>query len=164
MKVTALEEYGLRCMILLAKSCEEGRTLSIADISAREGLSIPYAGKLLMILRKGGLVSAERGRQGGYSLTRRPEEIRLKDVFDALGESLFGVSHCVRHAGGRDNCVHGDDCTVQHIWHSFDRFINDILRTVTLADLAAGREQLMKSLHASMHNMEYINLKMEKAD
>ncbi len=159
MKVSALEEYGLRCMILLAKSHEQEETLSIADISSKEGLSIPYAGKLLMILRKGGLVIAERGRQGGYSLTRPPEEIPLKDIFDALGETLFGISHCARHAGGRENCVHGDDCTVQHIWLSFDRFINDILKTVTLADLAAGSEQLMKSLHASMHKMEYLNLK-----
>lgn len=160
MKVSALEEYGLRCMILLAKS-DEDTTLSLAEISSREGLSIPYAGKLLMILRQGGLVKAERGRQGGYALSRPPEQIRLSEVFNALGEPLFGSAHCERHAGGKEKCVHGQDCTVQHIWSSFDRFIRDILETVTLADLAGGRERLLASLRESMHHMDYMGEKIK---
>ena len=51
MKVTALEEYGLRCMVLLARS-EEDHPLTLPEFSDREGVSVPYAGKLLMILKK----------------------------------------------------------------------------------------------------------------
>jgi len=162
MKVSALEEYGLRCMILLAKNSENGEALSLTEISAREGFSVPYAGKLLMILRKGGLVTSERGRQGGYFLARPPEEIRLKDIFDALGEPLFGAGHCERHAGGKENCVHHEDCTVQHIWNSFDRFINGILKNISLADLAGGNRHLVKSLRKSMDKIEYTELNLEK--
>lgn len=159
MKVTALEEYGLRCMILLARQDPDEAPLSISEISGREGLSVPYAGKLLMILRKGGLVTSSRGRQGGYNLTKPASRIYLREIFDALGEPLFGSSHCDRHAGGRESCVHNANCTVQHIWNSFDRFIGDILETVTLEDLAGGREKLIESLRDSMNQMEYINRK-----
>ena len=65
MKITAIEEYGLRCMILLARN---NAPMSLPEISDAEGLSIPYAAKLLGILRKADLVSAERGRNGGYRL------------------------------------------------------------------------------------------------
>ena len=51
MKITALEEYGLRCMLLLADSGSR-MPLTITEISAKEGLSIPYTGKLLMILKQ----------------------------------------------------------------------------------------------------------------
>lgn len=145
MKVTALEEYGLRCMVLLARHSATD-SLTLSDISAREGLSIPYAGKLLMILRKSGLVKAERGRQGGYALSRPASEISLKEIFDALGEPLFNASHCERHTGDNETCVHTDDCSVRHIWNRFDQFINNILENLSLADLADDRKQLQNNL------------------
>lgn len=141
MKVTALEEYGLRCMLLFARKGTD-KTLTLPEISTSEGLSIPYAGKLLMILKKSGLVKAVRGRSGGYRLSRSPEEIVLKEIFDALGEPLYGPHHCNRYSGDNDCCVHMDGCTMQNIWNSFGKFINVTLENVTLADLASGNYTL----------------------
>ncbi len=148
MKISALEEYGLRCMIILARE-GRGTPLSLSDISAREGLSVPYAGKLLMILRQAGLVKAVRGRQGGYTLSRRAEDIFLKEIFDALGEPLFGSAHCDRHAGGRENCVHTEDCTVHHIWSNFDNYISGVLQRVTLADLCQNQGQMLEIIRGA---------------
>ncbi len=67
MKITALEEYGLRCMIALAQNWPE-KSMTMPEISAKEGLSIPYVGKLLMLLKRAGLVKALRGRNGGFTL------------------------------------------------------------------------------------------------
>jgi len=64
MRISSLEEYGLRCTLALARVARGGQ-LSIADIADREGLSTPYASKLLAILRKAGIASAVRGRGGG---------------------------------------------------------------------------------------------------
>ena len=137
MKVTALEEYGLRCMVLLARSGED-HPLTLPEFSSREGVSIPYAGKLLMILKKSGLVMAVRGRNGGYALASPPEEITLKQIFDALGHPVFSVNHCERFSGEGEVCVHTEDCSVRGVWQTFEGFIESYLRRVTLADLASG--------------------------
>lgn len=138
MKVTALEEYGLRCMLLFVEK-EDGAPLTIPEISSTEKLSIPYAGKLLMILKQAGLVKAVRGRKGGYILSKPAEQIPLREIFAALGEPFFGNHHCSRYTGESDVCVHDGDCRVKYMWSTFDRFINGILGKVTLADLASGK-------------------------
>jgi Rrf2 family protein len=137
MKITALEEYGLRCMLMFAEKGPE-TPLTITEISAGEGLSVPYTGKLLMILKQAGLVRAVRGRNGGYILARPPEEMILKDIFDALGEPFFGPHHCTRYAADNDVCVHNENCKVRDMWATFEQFIGGILGRLTLADLAAG--------------------------
>jgi len=138
MKVTALEEYGLRCMLLLARHAGEGG-ITLPEISAREGLSLPYAGKLLMILKQAGLVQAVRGRHGGYTLAKVAAEIPLREVLAALGEPVFSPSHCERYVGDSECCVHVNDCTVRTVWGTFNKFVNGYLDSVTLEDLASGR-------------------------
>ena len=149
MKITALEEYGFRCMLLLARSGDKV-SLTLPEFAESERLSVPYAGKLLMILKKAGLVRAVRGRNGGYVLTKMPEDIRLKEIFDALGDPVFSAGYCDRFTGENDACVHNDDCTVRHIWKSFDGFIGDILSRVSLADVAVGDINFSKATEASV--------------
>ncbi len=144
MKVTALEEYGLRCMILLARNAGV-ESLTLPEISAKEGLSLPYAGKLLMILKQSGLVKAVRGRRGGYTLAKPPEQIVLREVFNALGEPVFGPNHCERYTENGECCVHNEDCTVRTVWGTFNRFVSGYLDSVTLADLVKGNGNSGKS-------------------
>jgi Rrf2 family transcriptional regulator, iron-sulfur cluster assembly transcription factor len=149
MKISALEEYGIRCMLLLAR-CEPGDTLTLPEFQEKEGLSIPYAAKLLMILKKAGLVKASRGRKGGYALARAADDIQLKEIIDALGEPAFSSSHCGRHTGQFDACVHQNDCQVRVIWKSFDSFISQLLSGITLADAAAGKLANLENIQVTM--------------
>src|SRR5258708_35673147 len=71
MKITAQEEYGLRCLLWFARIGPE-KSLTIPDIAAAENLSVPYAAKLLSVLRQGGLIESARGRNGGYRLVAAP--------------------------------------------------------------------------------------------
>src|SRR5262245_44582535 len=99
MKITAQEEYGLRCLLSLARA-HGGQSLTIPEISAAENLSQPYVGKLLAVLRQSGLVESVRGRTGGYHLSQQPQNIRLGMVMRALGEPLFeDPGYCEKHAG-----------------------------------------------------------------
>ncbi|MBV9121820.1 MAG: Rrf2 family transcriptional regulator, partial [Planctomycetes bacterium] len=59
MKISSQEEYGLRCLLRLARA--EGASLTIPEIAAAEGLSVPYVGKLLAVLRQAGLIDSVRG-------------------------------------------------------------------------------------------------------
>jgi Rrf2 family protein len=140
MKVTAIEEYGLRCLLLLARNGGESMTLS--EIGAKEGLSVPYVSKLLMILRKAGLVRADRGRNGGYLLASDPRRVTLGEAMNSLGEPLLSSGHCKRYSGERDSCVHSADCSIRSVWRSFDRIFSSLLESITLADLVSGGDRL----------------------
>ena len=65
MKLTANEEYGVRCLVRLGYA--PGQGLTIPEISTAEGVSPAYAAKILRVLRKGGFVKAARGKEGGYT-------------------------------------------------------------------------------------------------
>jgi hypothetical protein len=70
MKLSANEEYGVRCLVRLGYATEAGGALTIPEISQAEGVSPAYAAKILRVLRKGGFVKAARGKEGGYKLAR----------------------------------------------------------------------------------------------
>ena len=71
MKLSANEEYGLRCLVRIGYA-GQGGSLTIPEMSHAEGVSPAYAAKILRVLRKGGFVKAERGKEGGYTPARPP--------------------------------------------------------------------------------------------
>lgn len=141
MRISSLEEYGLRCLLALAREGRDGQ-MSISDIAEKEGLSVPYASKLLSILRQKDLVSSVRGRGGGFCIAREPEEINLYEVITALGGPLIDPDHCDRFTGQLEECVHSDNCTVHHVLGGLAGYIGRFLSQATLADLLAGNGNL----------------------
>src|SRR4051794_32426910 len=98
MRISAQEEYGLRCLLRLAKS--EAGSLTLPEIAAAEGLSVPHVAKLMAVLRQANLVDSVRGRSGGYRLARPAEEIGVGRLLLVLGEPLFDeADYCQKHAG-----------------------------------------------------------------
>ena len=85
MKVSAQEEYGLRCILQIAAQ-SSSEPLTLAEIARREGMSVPHVAKLMGHLRHAGLVEGVRGRSGGYVLTRPAGSISVLDALSALGE------------------------------------------------------------------------------
>ncbi|NOY88333.1 MAG: Rrf2 family transcriptional regulator [FCB group bacterium] len=134
MRITALEEYGLRCLISLAKVGLDGQ-LSITEIAQLEGLSIPYTSKLLSILRKTGLVKAVRGRKGGFCIARTPEEINLLEVLTALGGPLIDSNHCLKFSGLKDKCVHTNNCSVHYTLVGLSKIVEEFLSNNSLQDI-----------------------------
>ena len=115
-------------------------TVTLPELSASENITISYAGKLLMLLRQAGLVKAVRGRSGGYILSQPPDKTTLKNIFDALGDTVGGMAHCERYNGGNDDpCVHNEDCSIIGVWDGFAQLIDGFLEKVSLADLANGK-------------------------
>ena len=90
MKISAQEEYGIRCLLRLAEQ-GAGGILTIPGLARAEGLSPPYVAKLMRILRKGGLVKSVRGQAGGYMLTRPLGQIRVAEALAAGLESVQEV-------------------------------------------------------------------------
>jgi Rrf2 family protein len=148
MKITAQEEYGLRCLLRLARQ-PEGEPLTIPEISASERLSSAYVAKLMHILRQAELVDSARGRTGGYKLTRPADEISLGQALAVLGEPLFDdPGYCERHHGTDEagSCVHTSDCAVRAVWRSLGDMITQVLDRVSLAELLAPESVMEKFL------------------
>ena len=155
MKITAQEEYGLRCLLRFVRS-SPGQSLTIPEIAAAEGLSVPYAGKLLSILRQGGLVESVRGRSGGYRLTGDPADIGLGSVLLVLGEPLFeDPGYCERHAGTEElgPCVHRKDCTLRALWGALEQWLRQALDRISLADLLQQESRIPELLRSHLGNV-----------
>jgi Rrf2 family protein len=153
MKITSQEEYGLRCLIRLARAAD-GRSLTIPEIATDEGLSVPYVAKLLAVLRQAGLIDSVRGRSGGYRLASAPDQIRLGSVMAALGEPLFDEpGFCNKHTGTETTdgrCVHIGGCTLRALWHTLEEWMRKALDRITLDDLLQGEERLTDLLRARL--------------
>src|SRR5437867_75589 len=109
MKISSQEEYGLRCLLRLARAEQGGHSPTIPEIANGEGLSAPYVAKLLAVLRHGALIDSVRGRSGGYRLATAPADVTLGKILMVLGEPLFDEpGYCERHKGTETdgNCVH----------------------------------------------------------
>jgi Rrf2 family protein len=138
MKFSAQEEYGLRCLLQIARNPD--RTMTIPEISALEGLSPTHVAKLLMILRKGGFVASTRGQAGGYGLARAASEIKVDAVLAALGGKLYDDAFCSRHAGTNRICTHAVDCSVRSLWSAVQSAVDSVLGKLTIADLLEARD------------------------
>jgi len=137
MRISAVEEYGLRCLLTLARQ-GQGKQLSIPEIAEMEGLSIPYVSKLLSILRRAGLVTSERGRTGGFSIPRPLDQITLYEVLVSLGGPLIDAAHCEKHPGRLEHCIHLENCSVHNVLGGLAGYVQEFLTYTTLQDLAYG--------------------------
>lgn len=145
MKVSAQEEYGLRCLVQLAQ-LKAGESLTLSQIAASEGISVANAGKLLWILNKAGLVLSTRGTKGGYQLARPASEIRLSEVIKVLDADAM-TEHCKSYTGVLDVCVHTSDCGIRPVILGLHEIVQNALAEVTLAQLVGTEANVDATLH-----------------
>ena len=140
MKVSAQEEYGLRCMLQFARRGRGGATapLTLSEVAKGEGLTVAYVAKLVRPLRQAGLIRSVLGRSGGYTLSREPGEITVLEVLNAMGERLYSNDYCSRFPGDKDVCAHSGDCGIRSLWGVVEGLLDRVLGKTTLADLMGG--------------------------
>lgn len=133
MRITTWAEYGLICALHLAKRAGEG-PITGREIAAGERLPADYVEQILLRLRRAGLVNSTRGARGGYSLSRAPEEISVREVIAASELGTFDL-HCVTHPVGEERCSESQSCSIRPVWMMLQRKIDDVLESVHLGDL-----------------------------
>ena len=148
MKLSAQEEYGLRCLLHMAR-LNAGQSLSIPEISRAEGLSVPNVAKLMRLMRLGGLVTSVRGQSGGYTLAKPGDQITVGAVMDVLGGRFFSPKFCDRHAGLEKVCSHDTDCALRTLWTTVQEVLDSVLKRITLKDLLCGESDMAKLIEDS---------------
>jgi FeS assembly SUF system regulator len=129
-RMSKLTDYGI---VLLAELGSQHDTAphNARELSARTHLPLPVVSKLLKALAKEGVLVSQRGAKGGYSLTRRPEEISVAEVIRVL-EGPIALTECGTHPG---LCAQERLCQVRTPWQRINEIIRDALNHVTLAEL-----------------------------
>lgn len=145
MKLSSQEEYGLRCLLQLARSAG-GASLTIAELSEREGISAPNVAKIMRILRRAGLVRSTRGKAGGYQLARPAGDVRALDVLAALGGRLFDPGFCDRHAGVEAHCLNTRDCSIRPVLRGLQEAVDQVLGELTLENLLGTEGEVTVTL------------------
>jgi Rrf2 family iron-sulfur cluster assembly transcriptional regulator len=158
MKISAQEEYGLRCLLQLARADRQGDSLTLSQIAGLEGISVANAGKLMWILNKAGLVQSQRGTKGGYRLARPASEVHLNEVISVL-EDVSVKTHCKSYAGVLDSCVHTGDCGIRPVIVELHQIVDNALSEITLSQLL-GTEA---NVDAMLHKIQGVKHKMENS-
>lgn len=133
MRVTTWAEYGVICALHLAKRAS-ATPVTGRDIAAQERLPADYVEQILLRLRRAEVIKSTRGARGGYMLSRPAAEISLRDVIHASELETFDV-HCISHPVEEDRCSSSHNCSIRPVWMLLQRKIDDVLSSVTLADL-----------------------------
>lgn len=146
MKISAQEEYGLRCLVQLA-NLPDGESLTLPQIAELEGISTANAGKLMWLLNKADFVQSTRGTKGGYSLSRPAEEIRLSQIIKVLDEDIVD-KHCGSYTGVLDSCVHNGDCGIRSVITGLHEIVEHALSQITLAQLVGNESAVDATFHS----------------
>ena len=150
MKITAQEEYGLRCLLQVAQLTIKEKLASLEEIASAERISTDYAAKLLSALRQVNLVESVRGKNGGYRLTKSPEKIYLDEVIRSLSGELFESESCQQFPGNDTKCVHISCCSIRSVWLSVSHILFSVLKQITLKDLLEKEDLLGKYLRKEL--------------
>ena len=127
--------YALRMMLDLAENQGDGY-VSLKDIAARQDISKKYLEQIIPVLNRAGLLQTTRGVQGGYRLTRRPEEYTVLDILSATETGLAAVACLEQDANPCARCC---DCMTLPVWQGLDKVVKDYLGGITLQDVLDRR-------------------------
>ena len=134
MRISTRGRYAARIMVDIAMHQGGCGAVCMKDIARRQQISKKYGDQIAMLLNQTGLLTAVRGRQGGYRLARDPADITLYQVLRAVEGSLCPVE-CLECP---DVCRRDAFCVTRPVWAGLDALISDYLQGVTLQALVDG--------------------------
>lgn len=129
MRLTTRGRYAVTAMLDLALHGDNG-PVALADISARQDISLSYLEQLFAKLRKNALVRSVRGPGGGYCLLADSKDINIAVIIDAVNETT-DATNCA----GKGDCQGGQVCLTHHLWDDLSEQIHNFLSGISLATL-----------------------------
>ena len=109
-----------------------GEPVRIKDVAERQEISVKYLEQIVSILAKAGYVRSIRGPQGGYRLSREPEDYTVGMILRLTEGSLTPVECAEAEPGA---CSREDTCVTRKLWKELDEAIRSVVDKYTLEDL-----------------------------
>ena len=136
MKLTTKGRYAVMAMADLAAN-QNGKPVSLNDISLRQNISLSYLEQLFSKLRNERLVKSIRGPSGGYILEKNPKEIRISNIIFAVDEQVKTLN-CKKDSkkGCNGKTI---KCITHNLWDDLENHINNFFEKVSLNDVVKQR-------------------------
>lgn len=131
MRFTTKTEYGLVCLIYIARHSENLDPVSIKEMATAEGFSTTYLEKILQSLRAAKILVSHQGNNGGYALARVPSQITLKEVIEALEGATFDI-FCEPDVRKDITCTHFSLCGIKPLWGKTKEILDQFYSSLTL--------------------------------
>lgn len=139
MRISTKGQNAIKLMLDLA-TYSVGEPVKLKDIAKRQRISEKYLEQIIALLHKAGLVKSVRGARGGYALYGPPEKYTVGQILRAAEGSL-APADCVGENGAP--CENKATCVSYRLWEKLDTAINDVLQSITLADMLDWQNELI---------------------
>jgi Rrf2 family cysteine metabolism transcriptional repressor len=131
-------DYSLKALLMLAERYPSTQPLQVEAIATSQNIPENYLRRLLISLKRGGLVLSQKGPSGGYILARPPARITMADVVELI-EGDYVPVECLED-GANSPCRRDQGCAMRDVWRQVRDQVNSILRAATLETLASSRK------------------------
>ena len=131
MKISTKGRYALRMLLDLAMH-ETDNFVALKDIAERQNISKKYLEQIVPLLNKSNLLRTNRGYQGGYMLSKSPDQYTVGEILRITEGDLCPVA-CLQYEP--NNCPRADDCMTLFVWKGLYKAITDYLDSITLQDI-----------------------------
>lgn len=154
MKLSTKARYGLRAMFDIAYHAGS-YPAQVKDISRRQNISARYLDQIFQDLKQAGLLTSQRGPQGGYFLSRGKSEITVADIVMATEGGLYLVG-CLSPDHGEDLCDQLDNCVTREVWGEGRERMLQYFNSVSLQTLCERAVKMGVEREMSKDLMYYI--------
>ena len=138
MKLTSKSRYAVMALVDLARF-DNINPVSLRDISLRQNISLDYLEQIFSKLKKNQIVRSIRGNQGGYVLSKKPNDIKLTNIFHALDEKVKTVQ-CKKDS--KKGCNgRATKCITHNLWDELENHINSFFEQKSLKDLIQDKKE-----------------------
>lgn len=137
MKISTKGRYAVRLMLDIAEH-SGGDNVAIRDVAKRQNISIKYLEQIVNMLSKKGYLKSRRGSQGGYKMTKSPEEYTIGDILRVTEGSMAPVE-CLEDE--INQCPRVGVCPTVKLWKGLYDVVNNYLDNITIADLVAENKK-----------------------
>ena len=138
MKLTSKGRYAVMALVDLARF-DTINPVSLRDISLRQGISLDYLEQIFSKLKKNQIVKSTRGTQGGYVLSKKPNEIKLTNIFNAVDEKVK-TEQCKKESKRGCNGK-ATKCVTHNLWDELETHINTFFEKKSLEDLLKNKSE-----------------------
>src|SRR6202050_1517476 len=130
-------DYSLKALLLLAERYPSPEPMRVEEIAANQGIPENYLRRLLIELKRGGLVASQKGPSGGYLLARHPARITMAGVVEII-EGGYAPVDCLDE-GATSPCPRDQPCPMRDVWREVRESVTAVLRRTTLQALSERR-------------------------
>ncbi|MCI1965358.1 MAG: Rrf2 family transcriptional regulator [Oscillospiraceae bacterium] len=143
MRISSKGRYGLAAMTCMAENYGSDACITIISLSERLGISKIYLEQVFSLLKRGGLVLAMKGAQGGYKLSRPPQDISVYEILRALEQSLFEKTA----QSVQQKAENVETAMQTSVFSVLDTAVRKALEPITLLDLQNEAEKQQESCY-----------------